>query len=580
MAINAEGFRDALDQIEIARGISKEVIIDALKEAMVKGYRKELGGDDALVEVNIDVDNGIIEMFQMKNIVENIVDDFLEVDEAEAKDICKKDGVSFIKDNRLYTPCPIDELRKATAMSIKSILRQKFAEAEKDVLYEAFKDKINTMITGRIEKIDERGASVNIGRTSVYLPRKQMIGDERFSAGDQIRLFVSDVVSDAKGAHIVVSRANEGFLHCLFNEEIREIYDGTIIIKGIAREAGERSKVAVYSQNPDVDPAGACIGQNGSRIQKIVSQLGNGTSKEKIDIIAYSDNIGLYIMESLKPAHVAGVIFDEEKKTATAIVKDDSLSLAIGRRGVNVRLAVRLTGYNIDIKTETDALENGLEYHSYEELQASEIERKKQLLAEMKAKQAEVPPTSGDILPGLPEGYVAPQARVYEDERNDFDATFEEENDEEVTPVAPVSPSVVEEKPVVSVEKSAEVSQPEAVAAPQEEEVEEVKVVKTTTTLSALEESLSKEEKKGPAKKNWRKFPRKDDDKGGSDASDDEGGTPIVGGDNGPRMSIYTEEELKAMEEEDKKSKDETPEATGEDVDYDEYDEYYDDDDK
>ncbi|MDD4104157.1 MAG: NusA N-terminal domain-containing protein, partial [Bacilli bacterium] len=197
MAINSAEFREALNQIEVARGISKEVIVKSLIEAMTKGYRKELGGDDALVEVNIDAEAGTIEMYHMKNIVQEVEDDFLEIEEKEAKALAKE-GKGFIKDNIYYVEASIEELRKATAMSIKSILRQKFAEAEKDVLYEAFKDKINTMITGRVEKIDERGASVNIGRTSVYLPRKQMIGDERFSLGDQIRLFVSDVASDMK----------------------------------------------------------------------------------------------------------------------------------------------------------------------------------------------------------------------------------------------------------------------------------------------------------------------------------------------------------------------------------------------
>jgi len=565
MAINAKEFRDALNQIEINRGISKDIIVQSLKEAMIKGYRKELGGDDALVEVNIDPEEGIIEMFQIKNIVAEVQDDFLEVDEKEAKATCK-DGQSFIKDEKLYIPASIDELRKATAMSIKSILRQKFAEAEKDVLFEAFKDKINTMITGRVEKIDERGASINIGRTSVYLPRKQMIGDEHFQAGDQIRLFVSDVASDIKGAHIVVSRSNEGFLRCLFNEEIREIYDGTIVIKGIAREAGERSKVAVYSQNPDVDPAGACIGQNGSRIQKIVSQLGNGSTKEKIDIIAFSENSGLFIMESLKPAHVAGIIYDEEAKTATAIVKDDSLSLAIGRRGVNVRLAVRLTGYNIDIKTETDAISNGLVYQSFEQLQAEEVEHQKQLIAEMKAAQAQVVASSEDVLPGLPEGYIAPQSRVYKDEEenNDRNEALELESEkEETSTVAPQVEVVEEEQPTVV---------PENVVAPAPikeevtpEVVEEVRTVKTTTTLSDLEKTLEASDKKASNyKKNWRKNSKKDDNE-----EDSEKLSSTI--DPSQRMSIYTEEELKAMEEEEKENRD----SSEEDVDYDEYDEYY-----
>lgn len=562
MAINAAEFREALNQIEVSRGISKEIIVSSLIDAMIKGYRKELGGDDALVEVNIDPEAGTIEMYHMKNIVKEVEDDFLEIEEKEAKALAKE-GKGFIKESLFYVPASLEELRKATAMSIKSILRQKFAEAEKDVLFEAFKDKINTMITGRIEKIDERGASINIGRTSVYLPRKQMIGDERFAVGDQIRLFVSDVATDIKGAHIVVSRSNEGFLRCLFSEEIREIYDGTIVIKGISREAGERSKVAVVSLNPEVDPAGACIGQNGSRIQKIVSQLGNGTNKEKIDIIAFSENSGLFIMESLKPAHVAGVIYDAEAKTATAIVKDDSLSLAIGRKGVNVRLAVRLTGYNIDIKTETDAVANGLVYQSFEELQAQEIEQQKIRIAEAKAAQAQSISASEDILPGLPQGYIAPQSRVYKDEEEDNDLNealeLESEKDEIVVEKKAEEPAKVKE------EVKAEVDVPLAPAPQEKVEVEEVKVVKTTTTLSDLERALETEEKKATfARKNWRKSAKKEDE--------EDNDKPVITVDPSQHMSIYTEEELRAMEEEEKSS----DSAHEEDVDYDEYDKYYD----
>jgi len=562
MAINAVEFREALNQIEVSRGISKEIIVSSLIDAMIKGYRKELGGDDALVEVNIDPEAGTIEMYHMKNIVKEVEDDFLEIEEKEAKALAKE-GKGFIKESLFYVPASLEELRKATAMSIKSILRQKFAEAEKDVLFEAFKDKINTMITGRIEKIDERGASINIGRTSVYLPRKQMIGDEHFAVGDQIRLFVSDVATDIKGAHIVVSRSNEGFLRCLFSEEIREIYDGTIVIKGISREAGERSKVAVVSLNPEVDPAGACIGQNGSRIQKIVSQLGNGTNKEKIDIIAFSENSGLFIMESLKPAHVAGVIYVAEAKTATAIVKDDSLSLAIGRKGVNVRLAVRLTGYNIDIKTETDAVANGLIYQSFEELQAQEIEQQKIRIAEAKAAQAQSVSASEDVLPGLPQGYVAPQSRVYKDEEEDNDLNealeLESEKDEIVVEKKAEEPAKVKEE-VKVVEQT-----PLAPVSQEKVEVEEVKVVKTTTTLSDLERTLEAEEKKSTfARKNWHKSAKKEDE--------EENDKPVITVDPSQHMSIYTEEELRAMEEEEKSS----DSAHEEDVDYDEYDKYYD----
>ena len=561
MVIDAQVFLEAIEGIELNKGISREVVILALKEAMEKGYRKELGDtqNELEIEVIIEPEKGIIEMYSAKDIVDEVEDDFLQISLEDAKALVKE-GKGEIRGDKLYISADIETLKKATANSIKSILKQKFAEAEKTVLYETFKDKINTMITGKVEKVDERGCSVNIGRTSVFLPRKEMIGDERFNLGDDIRLFVGDVVSNAKGARIQVSRASEGFLKALFFEEIREIYDGTIIIKAIAREAGERSKVAVYTTDPNVDPAGACIGQNGNRIQRIVSQLGNGQAKEKIDIIAYSENPGLYVMEALKPARVVGVKMAEEGKSATVIVKDDSLSLAIGRRGVNARLAVRLTGYNIDIKTESDALNEGFEFVSFEELQAQETEANNKRAEE--ARLAALNSHAGESLPGLPEDYVAPQDRVYEEETNDFDETLRETAEEE--DFAPAAPS---EEPAPVEEEVAPVEEP---VAPAEEPVEEIQEVKTTTTLEDLERTLeSDSSKKGGKKTGGKKSKKKVDE--------EETVAPVSPKqDPSTYMSIYTDEELAEMDDEEEVEED----YDDEEVDYDEYDEYYDDDDK
>jgi len=550
MAFNGGEFLSALDSIEQLKGIDKETVLNALKEAMIKGYKKELGGDDADVRVNIDPEHNILELFNVKRIVKEVEDDFLEISLEDAKKVNKDYKVG----DEFFIPASVDDFKKTTASSIKSIMKQKFAEAERGILYDQFKDKINTMITGKIEKIDERGCSVNIGRTSVYLPRKEMIKDEKFNAGDTIKLFISDVASGTKGAHIVVSRANAGFLRCLMTEEIHEIYDGTITIKSVAREAGERSKVAVFTNDINVDPAGACIGPNGSRIQKVVSQLGNSSAKEKIDIIAYSDNVALYLMEALKPARVVGIIFNsEEEKKATIIVKDDSLSLAIGKKGVNVRLAAQLTNYGIDIKTESDALSEGLSYTSLEEIQAQEIEEraKKALEAQKEAYFAAAAASKVDVLPGLPEGYVAPQARKYEDENvNDFDVVLEEEaeNDDAVTVTPVVTPVNEEVKPV-------------EVAPVVEEKTTEVK---TTTTLEDLEKSLEASQNKD--KKNFSKGKFK------KNKDEEEIETVNKSADPSTYMAIYTDEELKAMEEEDKEDKNEEEE----DIDYDDYDDYYD----
>ena len=562
MAINATDFLAALEEIEASKGISKETILQFLEESLIKAYKKQLGGDDANVRASIDPEKGTIELCQIKDVVEEVEDDFLQisVEDANALDNKKK----YKAGDEFIIEAPIDELRKATAMSVKSMLKQKFAEAEKSILYETFKDKIGTIITGKVEKVDERGISVNIVKTSVYLPKKELIGDERFIVGETIKIYVDDVASGTKGAHIVVSRSKEGFLRCLCAEEIHEIYDGTIQIKGIAREAGERSKVAVYSPDPKIDPAGACIGPNGSRIQKIVSQLGNGgINKEKIDIIGYSDNAALFIMEALKPARAVGIILNEEEKTATVVVKDDSLSLAIGRRGVNVRLAVKLTGFNIDVKTETQAAEENLDYVSFEEIQAAEEAKREEQQLAISEEQA----TPISVLPGLPEGYVAPQDRVYAEESSNDDEDLKEALEAEVEKKEEKA-QVEEAAPVVEEAKVEEVKEEKPAKAEKKEEAK--REVKTTTSIEDLEKSLADESARKASKQGKKNF-KKNNKKAEEEEEDNE--KPVIA--TGERMSIYTEEELRQMEEEDQEAEEEYED---EDVDYDEYDEYYEDD--
>ncbi len=548
MSYDASQFLEALEALEAEKNISKEIILNALKEAMEKSYRKELGGDDADVHAEIDPESGKIELYQLKQVVSNKneddIDPFLEitVKEANALDKSKKyhEGDSFRID------ASIDALKTQTALTVKSVLRQKLAEIEKESLFNEFKDKIGTIITGIVEKAEDRGVSVNVVKTSVYLPRNQMIGDERFIKDDKIKLFVKDVTSTTKtGARINVTRANDGFLKCLFFEEIPDIYNGVIEIKAIARRAGERSKVAVISNDPNVEPTGACIGQNGSRIQKIVNQLGNGSLKEKIDIISYSDYAPLYILESMKPAHVLGIVMGQgEEKEATVIVADDSFSIAIGRKGVNVSLAGRLTGYAISIMTESEALEKGVEYLSIDEVQYNAIKEKAEQVRQEQLKKYE----EESVLPGIPEGYVAPDQRTYEEESvSDIDEALSEQAESEET---------FEEKKEEKVEE----------AKPVEEKVEvkPTTQVKTTTTLEDLEKSLEDEKKKASSSKKSSKK-KKEEEK------EEDALISVV--DPTQRMSIYTEEELREMEEEEN----EEEEYEEEDIDYDEYDEYYDD---
>lgn len=554
--IDAKQFLDALNELESAKGISKESILTALKEAMTKGLKKQLGGDDALVEVNIDAEKGTIDMAQLKTVVDEVEDDFLEISLADAQ----KENKNYKVGDYYRIPCKPEEIVKSTALSIKSVLKQKISEAEKEALYTVYKDKIGEMITGIVEKVEENGLSVNISRATIFVPKKELIGDEKFRAKDIIKLYVSDVASGPKGARIVVSRANEGYLKRVFEEEIHEVYDGTIIIKGIAREAGERSKVAVYSNDPNVDPAGACIGPNGTRIQKVVAQLGNSSNKEKVDVIGYSENAGLFIIEALKPAQVVGVNVDKEHKTALAVVNNETLSLALGRKWVNVRLASRLTGYNITIKELDQALQDGDTYQTYEELERMDVEeRQKAALAayeaQQKAEQAKELAQSG---------YVAPNQRHYDEELSEEEIeTLEEEADrlDEVLEQPQVHQEVIEEK----VEVTPEPVKQEKVVEPVVPTME----VKTTTTLQDLEKELADEAKKSKA--NQTKFKKKK-----KDSEEHETGI-VTSVDPSQRMSIYTEEELRQFEEEDEFDGDEYDD---EDVDYDEYDDYYDDDDK
>ena len=558
MKMDVAQIKEALLMLERTNGIQEETALEALKEGIVKAYKREVGIDEMPVELTFDLERGVIELARLYAVVRDVEDEYLEISLEDANK--NKEGKVYNLGDYYPVYADLNQLRSATLRSIKSIFSQKIKEVEKGNLYEAFKDKIGTMITGKVETIDDRGASVNVSGTSIFLPRREMIGDEKFAAGSSIKLYVNKV-DNTKKLQIDISRACPGFLEALFKEEISDVYNGNIVIKKIARQAGERSKVAVYSEDPNVDPAGACIGPNGSRVQKIVSSLGNGENKEKVDVIQYSDNPSLFILEALKPARVAGIKMsdDPEVKECTAVVKDDSLSLAIGKKGVNVRLAVNLTGYKIDIKTESEAEEEGFTYTTTEELQSLAASIKAEKISELQKKELAKASNATSVLPGLPEGYVAPQQRIYEAEKNDFDDVLvAASEEEEETPITPV------------VEEKEEVKESPASNEVKEENKEEAPVeytaVKTTTSLSDLEASLEADAKKSQdkAKKSFKNKKKEEEKK--------EEAAPLTP--TGPQMSIYTDEELKAFEEEELEEED----NFDDDVDYDDYDEYYDED--
>jgi N utilization substance protein A len=587
--MDTKAFNEALTQLAESKGISKEAVIDALRESLEKAYIRYLGGgDDAKVQVEVDPNTGAITLAQIKAVVAEVEDDYLEISVEDANEGRKR--AKYKVGDEYSIPCPIEDLTKLTAMAVKNILRQKIAEAERSALYEIYKDHIGEMITGTVEKADDRSVSVNIGRTTVELGRHEMIGDEYFKVGDTIKVYIQEVKSahpeeEAKngkkrGPQIEVTRSSEGFLKRLFEEEIHEIYDGTVVIKSIAREAGIRSKVAVYSNNEDVDATGACIGPGGTRIQKIVTQLGNGKDKEKIDIINYSTNPAVFIIEALRPASVIGVALTDPEATpspkATAIIKDGQLSVAIGRRAANARLASRITGWSIDIKEESQAAELGIEYTSSEEwIAEAEKERREKEKeaflakarkaaeeAEVEAKKEEAP---APVAPTPAPAPVAPKAAVNPDE-------FPEEA---ANPAAAALAFAKEEEERKAAEAAKKAAAEEEAKKAAPVEPAEPTFVHTTTTLSDLEKELesAKEKKSKPVLKGRR--PRKiteEEVKNTAAPASEESVTPAINA-----MPIYSEEEMEAIAKEEAEAAENA--AYDDDIDYEDYDQYYDDDD-
>ena len=558
--MDATKFLEALEEIAESKGISKEAIKTALQESLKKAYEKQVC-DGYIVEgvdVRVEVTDSEIKMEYVRKVVEEVEDDILEISLEDANK--GKKGKKYVVGDEYVVESSPEDMARLTALTVKSVLRQKLAEAEKVSLYEIYKDKIGEMITGVVEKCDDRGAVVNVGRSSLYLTRRDLIGDEMLESGAPVRLYVSNVTGAEAGKSpmVRVSRADPGFLRRLFEEEVREIYDGTVIIKSLAREAGIRSKLAVYSNDINVDPVSSCIGPNGSVIQKIVAQLGNAREKEKIDIIQYSPNDALFIIDALRPATILkiGVYTDEAgKKCAVAIVPDGQLSLAIGRKGANVRVASKLTECHIDIKEESMAGDIEVELKTIETIQEEEKlrlqkEKYERYLSQIKSERA----TASKLETGVEK--AKPQK------------ISDEEVKEEVLPV--------EEAPVV--EEQPKVEEPIAPEKPVEvpEEKQEAKktVVKTTTSIDALEAALDSEKAKENFKATQKtsKRPRKIEEE--EVAHEEEVKPEEVK----PKMAIYTDEELAELAKEEEQYYEDEYDDSDEDIDYDEFDEYYDDD--
>ena len=347
-------FIQALYEIEKEKGISKEVILDAIEAALISSYKKNFGSATN-AEVDMDRETGEIKVYSIKDVVDEVLDENMEVSLEMAKEI---DPVYEVGDVVRIEATPLDFGRIA-AQTAKQVVIQRIKDAERDVIYDEFIDRENEVITGEIQRINRNNVYVDLGKIEAILPPSEQIPDEVYEPHGRMKMLVLEVKKTNKGPQIILSRSHPNLVKRLFELEVPEIHEGIVDIHSISREAGSRTKIAVQSKDPDVDPLGACVGFKGSRVKIIVDEL-NG---EKIDIIIWSNDMAEFIANSLSPSKVIDVIIDEEEKSAVVIVPDYQLSLAIGKEGQNARLAAKLTNWKIDIKSESqyeEDLNNGL----------------------------------------------------------------------------------------------------------------------------------------------------------------------------------------------------------------------------
>ena len=562
-------FLEAVKAFEQEKGISSEILLDALKESFKFAFQKKIEKEnffdkktgkslikvdknapklpDALVRVDIDLDKARIKCFRQWLVLDDddITDDYIEISIDDAREKSPKIKIGEYYEEELN----LDDLNTRDADILKTHFKQKISKAEKEALMANFQNKIGTIVTGDVEKADRRCVIVNLGKTSATLLPGDLIGDEKYNTGDTIKVYIKEIGKDEKrgGSLVKISRSDPGFLRCLFENEIHEIYDGTVIIKDIARLAGKRSKVAVYSNDPNVDPSGACIGQNASRIQSIVSQLGNARdAKEKIDVITYNPNLGIYLSEILKPGNIVGAKIDEGIRTIYAIVESpDQKSLAIGNGGTNTILARQLTHFDkVLVKTVEEAEAENIDYKTMEEFEAEAREEERRRFRERQ-----------EMILNMNKPQVEEETTVEEEIKEEAPATVVEESKvvESTVEAAPVvetpAVEVAAEKPaeetVEIVKKPAEPEQKVEIKKVEKPiEPEELREVKTTTTIESLEKILEQEKKEKEAKAQ-KALNKKKKAKKFEDEDDEKEEKKII-----QKMDIYTDEELAELENE------------------------------
>lgn len=349
--MNEELF-SALDMLERERGISAEYLLEKVKNAIAIAVKKDYNVEDENVSVIMDPGSGAFEVKLLQEVVDEVEDPSTQISLADANANVKGKKKKYELGDQYETELETKDFGRIAAQTAKHVIRQGIREAERSQMYTEMQSKSHEIVTGVVTRVDNaRGiVALEIGKNEAILPRNEQVPDEVLREGEHVKVYVVDVTVSERGPRVMISRTHPGLVKRMFEMEVPEVFDGTVEIKAIAREAGQRTKIAVYSKDPNVDPRGACIGAHGSRVAGIVQELGG----EKIDVVLYSEDPAEFIAAALSPADVVSVeILDTEAKSCRVTVPDSQLSLAIGNKGQNARLCARLTGYNIDIRPES-----------------------------------------------------------------------------------------------------------------------------------------------------------------------------------------------------------------------------------
>ena len=593
MELNYKEMIKALNAIEDERRIPESVVIEALKEAMCKAYKKDAELSDINVEAEINEKNSTIDIYQIYNVVENVEDDELEMSLEDAREY-KEDAVLG---DMVRRKVEITTMSRAAATLARNVMRQKIREAEKVAVYNEYIDQLNEMVLGIVESVKDKFTLVNLGKTVAMMPRSAELPGERLVEGQKLRVVITEVNKDTKGSQVLVSRADPMLVKRLFEKEVPEIFQGIVEIKAIAREAGERTKMAVMSHNDEIDPIGACIGQRGNRVQEIIEELHG----EKIDIFLWNDDITQLVKNALAPAEVEAVLPGDDDKSLLVIVNEDQLSLAIGKKGKNARLAVKLCNRKIDIKTRAELEEMGKDFDTLlaeAEIRREEMRRERErreierLEAEARAAEEKRLKAAEELIRKANENGPAAETEeeiipeemreaVKEKIRTDMAMLPEETPAEPAaveTPAEPETPAV--EEPVTE-----EPEQPEeTLAEPETPAVEETPAAepKNKRIKADLEEIAAKNEyvsvfekladtskPKTPEKPKRKKRKGDDDEFKTRNKILEQQLRKDISVDIKP---VYTEEELEEIERQQLEE-----EESKYDIDYDEYEDYYDD---